>query len=176
MALSGTYNADPIHSSILWSVHHGGIATFRGWFEGFEGTLDASGAEPRLTGATKVENLSIRTPDMFRQHLMGDEFFDAENHPEITFSSTKVDLADDGTATIEGDLTIRANTKPITATGTWVGPAETHAGPRVALDVETTINRFDYGIKWQAPPLPGGGASLSDDVTVRFTVQFVPAE
>jgi len=175
MPLSGTYNADPIHSSILWSVKHGGIAAFRGWFEGFEGTLDASSGEPTLTGGTKVENISIRTPDVFRQHLLGDEFFDAENHPEITFSSTKVDLADDGTATIEGDLTIRGNTKPITATGTWVGPQETHAGTRVALDVETTVNRFDYDIKWQAPALPGGGPSLADEVTVRFTVQLAAA-
>ncbi|MEA2178260.1 MAG: hypothetical protein QOG77_1557 [Solirubrobacteraceae bacterium] len=176
MALSGTYNADPVHSSVLWSVKHGGIAAFRGWFEGFEGQLDASGGAPTLTGATKVENLSIRTPDMFRQHLLGEEFFDADNHPEITFRSTNVDLADDGTATIEGDLTIRGNTKPITATGTWVGPSETHAGTRVALDVETTINRFDYDVRWQSPPLPGGGPSLGEDVTVRFTVQFAAAE
>jgi polyisoprenoid-binding protein YceI len=176
MALSGTYNADPIHSSVLWSVHHGGIAAFRGWFEGFEGVLDASGGAPTLTGSTKVENVSIRVPDMFRQHILGEEFFDAENHPEITFASTNVDLKDDGTATIQGDLTIRGNTKPVTATGTWVGPSETHAGTRVALDVETTINRFDFGVHWQAPALPGGGPSLGEDVTVRFTVQFAAAE
>ena len=111
---------------------------------------------------------------MFRQHILGEEFFDAENHPEITSTSTS-GPKDDGTATIVGDLTIRDNTKPVTATGTWVGPSETHAGTRVALDVETTINRFDFGVHWEAPeaagrrPLAGRGRDrpLHDPVRRR---------
>ena len=78
MPLSGTYAVDPVHSSVRFRVHHGGIAFFRGYFEGFEGTLDATGAEPVLTGSTKVENISIRQPDFFRGHVMGDEFFAAD--------------------------------------------------------------------------------------------------
>ena len=74
--------------------------------------------------------------------------------------------------TVEGDLTIRDTTKPITATGTLIGPSETHAGTRVALDVETTIKRQDFGVNWEAPALPGGGPSLADDVTLEFTLQL----
>ena len=116
MPLSGTYAVDPVHSSVRFRVHHGGIAFFRGYFEGFEGTLDATGSEPVLTGATKVENISIRQPDFFRGHVMGDEFFAADQYPEITFTSTSFKESG-GDVTVEGDLTIRDNTKPITATG-----------------------------------------------------------
>ena len=175
MPLSGTYAVDPVHSSVRFRVHHGGIAFFRGYFEGFEGTLDATGAEPVLTGSTKVENISIRQPDFFRGHVMGDEFFAADQYPEITFRSTAFKV-DGGDVTVEGDLTIRDTTKPITATGTLIGPSETHAGTRVALDVETTIKRQDFGVNWEAPALPGGGPSLADDVTLEFTLQLAAQE
>jgi polyisoprenoid-binding protein YceI len=171
MPLSGTYAVDPVHSSVRFRVHHGGIAFFRGYFEGFEGTLDASGSEPVLNGSTKVENISIRQPDFFRGHVMGEEFFDAEKYPDISFRSTAF-KQDGGDVTIEGELTIRDATKPITATGTLVGPTETHAGTRLALDVETTIKRQDFGVSWEAPTLPSGGPSLADDVTLEFTLQL----
>ena len=106
---------------------------------------------------------------------MGDEFFAADQYPEITFRSTGFKV-DGGDVTIEGDLTIRDNTKPITATGTLIGPSETHAGTRVALDVETTIKRQDFGVNWEAPALPGGGPSLADDVTLEFTLQLAAQE
>jgi polyisoprenoid-binding protein YceI len=106
---------------------------------------------------------------------MGEEFFAADQYPEITFKSTSFKQSG-GDVTIEGDLTIRDNTKPITATGTLIGPSETHAGTRVALDVETTINRQAFGISWEAPALPGGGASLADDVTLEFTLQLAAQE
>src|SRR5215207_4667668 len=149
MPLSGTYAVDPVHSSVRFRVHHGGIAFFRGYFEGFEGTLDATGSEPVLTGSTKVENISIRQPDFFRGHIMGDEFFAADQYPDISFRSTGWKESG-GDVTVEGELTIRDNTKPITATGTVIGPSETHAGTRVALDLETTINRQEFGVSWEA--------------------------
>ncbi len=175
MPLSGTYAVDPVHSTIRFRVHHGGVAFFRGFFEGFEGTLDATGSEPVLQGSTQVENISIRHPDMFRGHIMGEEFFDAANYPEISFRSTGWQESG-GKLTVEGELTIRDNTRPITATGTLVGPAETHNGTRVALELESTIKRQDFGVSWQAPPLPGGGPSLGDDVTMEFTLQLAPQE
>jgi polyisoprenoid-binding protein YceI len=175
MPLSGTYDVDPVHSSIRFRVHHGGVAFFRGYFEGFEGTLDASGSEPVLKGTTKVENISIRTPDFFRGHVLGEEFFDAENYPNISFASTGWQQSGDD-VTITGDLTIRDKTNPITATGTIIGPAETHGGTRVALELESTITRQDFGVSWEAAPLPNGSPSLADDVTMEFTLQLKPQE
>ena len=163
MSLSGTYAVDPVHSSITWAIRHGGLAWFRGYFDGFEGTLDATGAQPVLEGKTQVENISIRKPDIFRGHIMGEDFFDAENFPEITFRSTKLDIADDGTVDIEGDLTLRDRTNRVKGTGTFAGPVETPNGTRIALDLETKVNRHDFGISWEAPAMPSGeGSSLGD--------------
>jgi polyisoprenoid-binding protein YceI len=106
---------------------------------------------------------------------MGDEFFAADQYPDISFRSTGWKESG-GDVTVEGELTIRDKTKPITATGTVIGPSETHAGTRVALDLETTINRQEFGVSWEAPPLPGGGPSLADDVTLEFTLQLAPQD
>jgi polyisoprenoid-binding protein YceI len=177
MSLSGSYNVDPVHSSITWKVRHGGLAWFRGYFDGLEGSLDATGSAPVLQGRTKVENISVRSPDIFRGHIMGDDFFDAENFPEISFTSTKLDIADDGNVNVEGDLTLRGKTNRITGTGTFAGPVETPNGPRIAFDLETTINRHDFGVSWEAPALPSGeGRALGDEVTVGVTLQLAPAE
>jgi polyisoprenoid-binding protein YceI len=177
MPLSGTYAIDPIHSSITWAVRHGGLAWFRGYFDGLEGTLDATGPEPVLSGKTQVENISIRAPDMFRGHIMGEEFFDAANFPEISFRSTKLDIADDGKVDLQGELTIRDRTNAVTGTGTFAGPVETPNGPRIAFDIESTINRHEFGVSWEAPMLPSGeGRALGDEVTIGLVLQLAPTE
>jgi polyisoprenoid-binding protein YceI len=174
-ALSGIWVINPVHSSINWAVRHNGVSWFRGYFEGLEGKLDATGPEPVLEGSTKVENISIRTPDFFRGHLLGDEFFDAENHPDITFKSTRFQVGDDGKVTVEGDLTIRGTTKSVTATGTLEGPQEHGMGTSVGLELETTVNRFDYGVSWQAPPLVGTqGSGLGEEVKINVIVELDP--
>jgi polyisoprenoid-binding protein YceI len=174
MPLSGTYVVDPIHSSLTFAVRYGGVGRFRAAFEEASGTLDASGSAPTLEGAAKVESITIKLPP-FREHILSPEFFDAANHPEITFRSTKVDLADDGTATVEGELTLNGITKPITGTGTWEGPVEGLGGPRVSLDVEATLDRFDYGVAW-AVQLPGGGDAVGREVTLSLSLVLAPKE
>jgi polyisoprenoid-binding protein YceI len=82
----GTYNVDPVHSGVGFEVRHMGIATVRGAFRKFQGTIDASGETPILQGTVQVA--SIDTGDPQRDgHLTSPEFFDAEKHPEIIFSS-----------------------------------------------------------------------------------------
>jgi polyisoprenoid-binding protein YceI len=175
-AVTGVWNISTPHSFVTFSLRHAGISWFRGYFDAPEGKLDASGSEPVLEGAVKVENISIRSPDVFRGHIMSGEFFDAENHPEITFRSTRLDIAADNSVTVEGDLTIRGVTKPVTGTGTIAGPAETPMGTKLAIELKTTINRFDFGVSWQAPPLPTGGPALSEEVELQLNLQFDPAE
>src|SRR3954453_15188936 len=94
LPLSGTFKADPIHSSFGFAVKHMGVQTFRGTFSDVEATL----ADGGLTGAAKVESIPIRQPEDFRAPVLSDEFFAAETHPEVTFRSTAIELADDGTA------------------------------------------------------------------------------
>src|SRR5215204_645990 len=117
--LAGTYAADPIHSSFGFAVRYQGVSIFRGTL----GDVTASLADGRLEGTAAVESISIRTPEQFRAHVLSEEFFDATNHPTVTFVSNDLDLREDGTAVVEGELTIKGITNPVTATGTWTAPA-----------------------------------------------------
>ena len=115
---AGTYGLDNVHSSIGFAVKYNGIASFRSSFA----TYDAALTDGVLTGTADAASIQVDEPN-FKGHLLSGEFFDAENTPTITFKSTDVKVAEDGTAEVTGDLTIRGNTKSVVATGSF------NAGP-----------------------------------------------
>jgi polyisoprenoid-binding protein YceI len=163
--LAGSWKFSPIHSTAEFSVKYL-VANFRSRFQ----ELDVSLSDGQLSGTAKVDSLAIGF-EPFIGHLKAPDFFDAENHPELTFRSTDIAVDGDG-ITLTGELTIRGVTKPITATGTIGGPTEDFAGStRLGFDFETTIDRTDYGLEWNAP-LPGGGKALGDDVTLTVSLEF----
>ena len=128
----------------------------------------------RLEGAAKVESISIRTPEQFRAHVLSAEFFDAENHPRSRSPPTDLDLREDGTATVDGELTIKGITRPVTATGTWIAPAaDAFGNTRGHLNLEavrSTAPQFD--MNWNAP-LPSGGKALANEVTLTVELSLV---
>jgi polyisoprenoid-binding protein YceI len=167
--LAGTYVADPVHSSFGFAVRYQGVSLFRGTMN----EVTASLADGRLEGSAKVESISIRTPEQFRAHVMSAEFFDAENHPEVKFSSSQVDLREDGTAVVDGELTIKGITRPVRATGTWTAPASDAFGStRGHLHLEATVDRTEFDMNWNAP-LPSGGKALANDVTLTVDASLV---
>lgn len=171
--IEGTYAADPIHSSFGFAVKYMGVSTFRGTMEKVVATLETGADEIALTGSAEVQSISIRTPEQFRAHVLGEQFFAADVHPQITFSSSDVVLGEDGAATVTGSLTIKGITETITAHGTWSAPAADPTGKtRSHLALETTINRRDYGITWDAP-LPNGASALADEVTITAELALV---
>ena len=100
----------------------------------------------------------------------------AESHPEVVFQSSKFDLADDGTATVEGTLTIKGIEEPVVARGTWQAlEADAFGRKRAHLELETVVDRHDYKMDWNAP-LPNGGQALADDVTITVDLSLVAAE
>src|SRR5436309_1921472 len=105
---AGTWVLDPVHSSARFEVVHGGISTFRGGFGEIEARLEG-GEQPRLEGAAKVESIDIEEPQL-RGHVLSPDFFDAERHPEVRFTSTSLDIADDGEVTVRGNLEIAGTT------------------------------------------------------------------
>ena len=170
--LSGTYVADPIHSSFAFSVRYQGVSLFKGTLD----EVDAKLVDGRLEGAAKVESISIRTPEQFRAHVLSGEFFDAESHPEITFDSADVQLNDDGTAKVEGELTIKGITRPVTASGTWIAPApDAFGSTRGHLNLEAQIDRTEFDMNWNAP-LPSGGKALANEVTLTVELSLVEQE
>jgi len=167
--LSGAYTADPIHSSFGFAVKYQGVSVFRGTLDEVRATL----AGGRLDGAAQVESISIRTPEQFRAHVLSPEFFDAENHPEVTFVSDELDLREDGTAKVTGELTIKGITKPIEATGTWTAPAaDAFGNARGHLNLEAVIDRTEWDINWNMA-LPSGGNVLANDVTLTVELSLV---
>ncbi len=167
--LAGTYAADPIHSSFAFSVRYQGVSLFKGTLDEVNATL----ADGRLEGAAEVESISIRTPEQFRAHVLSAEFFDAEHHPQVTFSSNSVELNEDGTAKVDGELTIKGITRPLTAVGTWIAPeGDAFGSNRGHLNLEAQIDRTEFDMNWNAP-LPSGGKALANEVTLTVELSLV---
>jgi polyisoprenoid-binding protein YceI len=170
----GTYQSDPIHSSFQAGARHMGVGSFRTTFSDVEARLTADADGVRLEGRAQVESISIHNPPEFREHVVnGADFFDAANHPEILFSSSRLDMNADGTVSLDGELVIKGIAKPITATGTWREPIEDpYGGVRTALELQAVIDRREFDITWQAP-LPKGGDALGWDVTLDAHLELI---
>ena len=175
-AIEGTYGADPIHSVFSFSVVHNGISTFRGTLDDVSATLRAEGDELRLEGAAKVESISIREPKEFRAHVLSEEFFDAADHPEVTFRSSSIELSEDGRARVTGELEIAGKTREVIAAGSYREPIDGPDGnERAGFDLETRFDRRDFGFDWQME-LPSGGDVLDWDVTLNVHLELVKAK
>ena len=173
---AGTFVADPVHSSFGFAVEYSGRGKFRGTLDDVSATLTAGDDGLALEGAARVESISIRQPEMFRAHVLGPDFFDADNHPEVSFRSTDVELAEDGSARLEGELTIAGKTRPVTVEGTWTEPIPAAGGGlRAGLELETTIDRRDFGFEWQMA-LPNGADALAYDVTLEVSLSLIQPE
>ena len=129
--LAGTWNFAPVHSAATFSVKYL-VAPFRGELTDVQAQLE----DGRLTGAVKVASIAVKDENL-AAHLQGPDFFDAEQHPEITFSSDRIDI-DGDRVTLTGELTIKGVSQPVTATGTVNGPTEDFMGNvRLGLSLET---------------------------------------
>ncbi len=169
------YVSDPVHASFGFAVRYSGLSDYRGSLSDVQASLEAGDSGLALEGIAQVDSISIQNPPQFRSHVLGPEFFDVQNHPTVSFRSTKVDLDDDGSAHVEGELTIRGTTRPVIATGNWSEPREGLGGTKAGLELSTTFDRRDFGFDWQME-LPGGGIALDYDVTLTANLPLVPAE
>lgn len=172
--LAGTYRADPIHSSFAFALRYMGVSTFRGTLDDVSATVTAGADGVAVEGAAQVASISIRTPQQFRDHVLSTDFFDVASHPQVAFRSTRVELADDGRAVLDGELTIRGTTRPVHAEGSWAPEAETLSGRRAHLSLEATLDRTAYGLDWNAD-LPTGGKALANDVTLTVELALLVA-
>jgi polyisoprenoid-binding protein YceI len=171
---AGTYTVDPAHSNVGFEVRHMGIATVRGRFTEFQGTVDATGDPPSLSGTVDVK--SISTGDENRDtHLTSPEFFDIEQHPQISFHSTAGDSAADGKLRLSGEITIKGIAKPIELTGEVAeGGPDPWGNERIGFELESVIDRRDFDLKWNQT-LPNGGLLVSNEVKLLVSVSAVKA-
>jgi polyisoprenoid-binding protein YceI len=164
---AGTWALDSVHSVAGFRVKHFGLTWLRGKFTEFDLQLVASeDGSYQLTGGAPIESISFPN-EQLHGHLMSPDFFDAQLHPRIEFASTEVTLAEDGTATIIGNLTIKGTSLPVTLRGTWSGPVEGLGGEtRLGLEITGEIDRNAYGVSWEAT-LPTGQEVLSKAVKLE---------
>jgi polyisoprenoid-binding protein YceI len=172
--LTGDYTIDPSHSRLGFSARHAMVTTVRGQFGDFDGTAHVDAENPAAsTVELTIRAASIATGTADRDgHLVSADFFDVENHPEITFTSTSVER-DGAEWAITGDLTIKGVTKSVTIpfdeTGTAVDP---FGNTRVGFEGATTINRKDWDLTWNAA-LETGGVLVSEKIKLEFDISAI---
>jgi polyisoprenoid-binding protein YceI len=171
---TGTWKLDPIHSSASFAVKHMVVATFRGRLENFDATLDTNeDGTGKLVGTVDPSSIVVKDENL-GAHLQSPDFFDTERYPELRFESTSLRF-EDGEAILEGDLTIKGNTHPVTARGGYVGPHEDIAGnTKLGLSLETEVDRTKFGLNWNAP-LPKGGFAVANEVTLIVELELAQA-
>jgi polyisoprenoid-binding protein YceI len=169
-----TYSVDEAHSSIGFKVRHLGITNVSGRFADFEATvrMDPEDLSTLETTAT-IQVGSVDTGVEKRDgHLKSDDFFDAANHPVITFVSKGVRNVEGDEFELVGDLTIRGTTREVVLDGTYLGSASMGESHRIAIEASTEISRFDYGLKWDAVT-ELGGLIVSEKVRIILEIQAV---
>ena len=171
---TGTWSVDPVHSTVGFSVKHLGIATVRGKFEDFEGTLEIGEGDETARAYGTVQGVSINTGDAGRDdHLRSADFFGVEQNPELRFESTQVAPVDDETFEVVGDLTMNGVTKPITLTAEVQGEeTDPWGNERVGLEITGKLSRGDYGMKFNQA-LGSGNVLVSDQVKLSLDVSAV---
>ena len=171
--LAGTWDIDPVHSDVSFTVRHMMVSKVRGRFSSFSGEI-VTGAD--ITGSAvtaTIDATSIDTNNDQRDgHIRSADFFDVENHPTWTFRSTGV-RTDGDDVVLDGELTIKGVTRtvPLTLEVNGFGP-DAYGGTRAGFSASTTINRSDFGVDI-AMPLDGGGVVVSEKVQIDLEIQGV---
>jgi len=168
---AGTWEVDKVHSSVGFEVKHMVVSTFRSKFDDYDATLTVQDGQPKLVGMVRVASIEAKDENL-AAHLQGPDFFDAERTPELRFESTSFRREGDQ-VTVDGELTVKGITRPVQARGTISGPHVNIGGKEgIGLDLETKIDRTEYGLEWNAP-LPKGGFALANEVTLKVSLELV---
>lgn len=169
---TGTWTVDPVHSGVEFHVKHLGIATVKGSFKEFEGTLEVGPGGASAKGSVKVASVDTRE-EQRDAHLRSADFFDAENIPEITFVSTSITPVDEDTFEIEGDFSIHGVTRPLKLQATVEGTeTDPQGNDRVGVSATAQINRSDYDMKFNMA-LGSGNVVVSDKVKILLDISAI---
>ncbi|MDN5551319.1 MAG: YceI family protein [Brevibacterium sp.] len=173
--LTGTWVIDPAHTRLGFSSRHAMVARIRGAFNTVEGkvVVDAEDlSKTEVTITIDVDSVDTRTPDR-DAHLRSADFFDVENYPTITFKSTGVDEVEEGSYIVNGDLTIRDITRPVSVPLELLGIDHDQTGAlRAGFEGKRRIDRKDWGVTWNTT-LDSGGLLVSDKITLEFELSLI---
>jgi polyisoprenoid-binding protein YceI len=171
---TGTWAADPAHSTIGFAVKHMGIATVRGSFGEFEGTIELGEdlSSAKISGTVQAASVDTAEPQR-DEHLRSPDFFDAARNPELRFASSTVEAVDEETFKITGELTMRGETRPVTLTAVIQGAdTDPWGNERVGLEITGQLKRSDWGMKFNQA-LGSGNLLVADTVKLALDVSAV---
>ena len=168
---AGTWTLDTVHSYVGFTIKHMMVSKVRGRFTSFTAGFTTAENPLESTVSATIDASSIDTHNSMRDdHIRSADFFDAANHPNITFASTGI-RHEDGEFFIDGDLTIRGTTKPVTLSlsepGFGPGP---QGGMKAGFSATVEVDRHDFGVSYNGP-IPGGGVALGDKVQITIDVE-----
>ena len=169
----GTWDIDPTHSEVGFSVRHMMVSKVRGRFGEFTGQI-VTGETPESSSVTaSIDATSITTGNADRDaHVRSGDFFGVDEHPTLTFTSTSVAAKGDDWV-LTGDLTIKNTTKTVELKleSNGFGP-DAYGGTRAGFTATTEINRQDFGVNWSAK-METGGVVVSDKVSIQLEIEAV---
>ncbi len=170
----GTYAIDPSHTELGFAVRHMAVSKVRGRFDTFEGSLEIAEDPAASKVSVTIDARSVDTGDETRDnHLRTNDFFDVENHPTWTFESTGVTMAGPSSWKVDGDLTIRGVTRPVTLDVSLEGVVQDPFGNhRVGFSASTSINRDDFGVSFGAV-METGGLVVAKKVDIQIEAEAV---
>jgi polyisoprenoid-binding protein YceI len=170
----GTWKIDPSHSSVGFSVRHLGLARVRGRFAEFDGSVEVAEDPEQSSVSVEIQAASIDTRDANRDgHLVSGDFFDVEHHPTLDFHSTGVRYTGGDQWAVDGELTIRGVTRPVTLDANFEGSArDPWGGERAAFTATTEVDREDFGLTWNQT-LETGGVLVGKKVRIELEVELI---
>jgi polyisoprenoid-binding protein YceI len=166
---------DTVHSNVSFSVRHLMISRVHGSFKTWSGSLETDDADPANSQVQiSIDVASVDTKEPQRdEHLRSADFFDAANHPKITFESVSVQSVDPEHFKVSGNLSIRGVSKPVTLDAEYFGrQKDPWGGERAGFSAKTSIDRRDFGLVFNIP-LEGGGFVVGEKVDITLDVQAV---
>lgn len=173
--LAGTWQIDATHSDVDFTVRHMMISKVRGSFSGVSGTIVTDGTASDTKVNVEIDVASVSTKDASRDaHLRSGDFFDAEQFPKMTFTSTEVEeIKQHEKYRLHGDLTLHGVTKPVVLDTEFSGiNTDPYGQTKAGASASTSIGRSDYGLTWNAA-LETGGVLVSDEVKIEIELQAV---
>ena len=170
----GTYAIDVSHTRLGFAVRHMAVSKVRGGFTDFEGTLHIAEDPTDSTVSVTIQSASVDTHDENRDnHLRATDFFDVENHPTWTFTSTAIHPINATEWNVDGDLTIRGITKSVTLDTVLEGVVQDPYGNhRVGFSATTTIERDDFGVSFHGV-MEAGGLVVGKKVEIHIEAEAV---
>lgn len=169
------WTIDPTHSEVQFKVTHLVISTVTGSFNSYNGNIEADGdnfENAQASFTAEIDSISTNNEDR-DQHLKSDDFFNAEEYPQLKFESTNFEKVDEGEYKVTGDLTIRDLTKEVQLDVVHGGTVtDQYGNDKAGFEVAGSINRKEFGLTWDAVT-EAGNVVVGDKIKLQLNVQFI---